>query len=82
MKKVAGVTGYQVCYSTSKAFKKNVKYKKVSASKGKITLKKLKKGKKYYFKVRPYTKVTDKTMGKSSIVYGKYSNVKKAKIKK
>ena len=37
---------------------------------------KLKKGKKYFIKVRAYKKVQKKT------VYGKYSNIKKVNIKK
>ncbi|MBQ1407719.1 MAG: Ig domain-containing protein, partial [Eubacterium sp.] len=59
--KVKGVTGYQIYRAT----KKNGKYKKVATVKKaktvKKTVKKLKKGKKYWFKVRTYTKIKGKT---------------------
>lgn len=63
--------GYQVAYATSKKAlaKKNVKSKKTS--KNNITLKKMKKGKRYYIKVRAYDQA-----GKNN-VYGKYSKVVK-----
>lgn len=73
-KKVKDAAGYKVIYATDKKFKKGVK--KISTKKTKCVSKKLKKGKKYFIKVRAYKK--DKT-GKS--VYGKYSAVKKIKIK-
>lgn len=74
--KVSGAKGYQITYSTSKKFtKKTTKSKTVS---GTIkTLTKLKKGKTYYVKTRAYKK--DST-GKK--VYGKYSKVRKLKLKK
>ena len=59
--KVKGVAGYQIYRAT----KKNGKYKKVATVKKaktvKKTVKKLKKGKKYWFKVRTYTKIKGKT---------------------
>jgi len=62
------------------ATSKSGKYKKIKTVKNKKTVsytkKKLKKNKKYYFKVRSY-KVID---GKK--VYGSYSSVKSVKIKK
>ncbi|MBR1751502.1 MAG: leucine-rich repeat protein [Ruminococcus sp.] len=77
-KKVAGVTGYQVTYSTSKKFTKsttkNVNVK--GAAKTSKVLKKLKKNKTYYVKVRSYQKVSGTTY------YSTYSKVKKVKIKK
>ena len=59
-KKVKGVTGY-VQYSTNKSFKKGVHTKKIKgASKVKVTVKKLKKKKRYYVRVRAYKKVGGK----------------------
>lgn len=71
---VAGETGYQVYYSTSK----NGTYTKagvynantVKGSKSKLT-----SGKTYYFKVRAYKKVGNTT------IYGTFSSVKSVKIK-
>ena len=73
-KKVTGAKGYQITYSVKKNFKgaKKVTVRKDTAS---ATIKKLKKGKVYYVKVRAYAEVS----GKKS--YGKWSVVKKAKIK-
>ena len=68
-KKVKGAIVYQVVYSTKKNFKSA---KKVKVTKTSCTLKKLKKGKTYYVKVRAY----------NSYGYGAYSAVKKVKIKK
>lgn len=73
-KKVAGAAGYKVLYTTDKKFKKGVKT--VSTKKTKCVSKKLKKGKKYFIKVRAFKKDKD---GKT--VYGKYSAVKKVKVK-
>lgn len=73
-KKKAGVTGYQIQYSTSKT--KISKGKKVlvkSATKNSTTIKKLKKGKVYYFRIRTYVKEDGKT------VYSKWSTIKKSK---
>lgn len=54
------VSGYQIQYSKKSNFK-NKKTKTVkSSSKGKITLKKLKKRKKYYIRVRSYKTVAGK----------------------
>ena len=71
---VSGESGYQVYYSTKKdsGFKKVASYK-VNVVKG--SKKKLKSGKKYYFKVRAYKK-TD-----SGTVYSAWSAVKSVKIK-
>ena len=75
-KKVTGAKGYQIKYSTTKKFAKS-KTKTVNTVKTSCTLKKLKKNKTYYVKVRAYK--LDSTGAK---VYGKYSTVKKIKIKK
>lgn len=74
-KKVAGADGYEISYSTNKKFKKSVMKK--TSSKTSYTIKKLKKKKVYYVRVRAYKK--DST---GKLVYGKYSSVKKVMIKK
>ena len=76
-KKVSGVTGYQVTYSTSKKFtKKTTKTATVKGvSKTSKTIKKLKKGKTYYVKVRAYKTVSGKKY------YSKYTAVKRVKVK-
>ncbi|MBQ9179473.1 MAG: leucine-rich repeat protein, partial [Firmicutes bacterium] len=69
------VTGYQIY----KAAKKKGKYKRAATIKkpstAKWTSKKMKKGKRVYFKMRTYTKIGNKTF------YGKWSKVKSVKIK-
>ena len=70
------VSGYQVSYSTSKSFKKakttSVKYTKSVKSK---TVKKLKSKKKYYVRVRTYTK----TSAEHAILHGVRQNLPKVK---
>ncbi|OUQ63326.1 hypothetical protein B5E53_16145 [Eubacterium sp. An11] len=73
-KRVSGAAGYQVTYSLKKKFK-NAKTITVSASKAKTVLKKLKKNKKYYVKVRAFKTYRGQTY------YGNYSKVKKVTIK-
>lgn len=81
-KKVAKAKGYKIYQAT----KKNGKYKKVKTIKQKkakritYTKKKLKTGKRYYYKVRAYK--TYKKGKKTKYVYGKYSVKKSAKTKK
>ncbi|MBR6567483.1 MAG: fibronectin type III domain-containing protein [Clostridia bacterium] len=74
-KTVNGATGYRVFYTTDKDFdyvsKKVVKDGKATSK----TIKKLKSGKKYYFKVRAY-----KTF-KGKNIYGALSKVKSVKVK-
>jgi len=77
-KKVSGASGYELQYSTTKKFTKS-KTKTVKVKKGTTTsktIKKLKKGKKYYVRVRAYKTVKGKKY------YGKYSAIKSVKIKK
>ena len=81
-KKVSGAAGYRISYSTSRKFKKNVKTKKAKAKAKSITLKKLKKGKTYYIKVQPYSRVTNRITGETKVVRGKASAMKKVKVKK
>lgn len=75
-KKVKDASGYQVYRAT----KKNGKFKKIKTVKGnsvvKYTNKKLKKNKKYYYKVRAYRAVKGKK------VYGAFSVKKSVSIKK
>ena len=73
IKKAKDIKGYQVQYATDKKFKKK---KALTTKKTSITIKKLSKKKTYYVRVRAYV-----LNGKKK-VYGKWSNVKKVKIKK
>lgn len=78
-KKDAKAAGYKVIYSTDKKFKNKKVTKTVTVKKNKTvskTIKKLKKGKKYYVKVCSYAKI-----GKKEVL-GSYSKVKSVKIKK
>ena len=72
-KKVTGAKGYQLQYALNKKFKKK---KSIQTKKTKYTIKKLKKKKTYYIRVRAY-----KMNGKKK-VYGKWSTVKKVKVRK
>ena len=74
-KKVKGVKGYVISYSTSKKFK-NAKTKTVlGASRKRIKIKKLKSKKKYYFRIRSFKTVKGKTY------YSKWSKKKSVKTK-
>lgn len=77
-KKVSDVTGYSIQYSTSKKFVKS-KTKTVEIKKAKTTsktIKKLKKGKKYYVRICAYKTVN------GTKHYGTYSKAKNVKIRK
>lgn len=80
-KQSSQTTGYQIQYSTSKAFKsKDTVTKTISKNKTtKATIKKLKAKKTYYVKVRTYKNV--KISGKTVKVYSDWSKVKKVKTK-
>ena len=70
-KKVSGVKGYQVQYSTDKKFKKGTKTTTIKSSKTTSkTVNKLKAKKKYYVRVRAYKIVNGKA------VYSKWSSSK------
>lgn len=91
-KKQAGVTNYEIMYSTSKDFKQSVKLKgsgktvkpetktvlrKGSASR--YTLKKLKKGNTYYVKMRAVTETVD-SRGNERTLVGAWSTVRKINV--
>ncbi len=78
-KKVSGVSGYQVQYSTDKKFKKNKKTVGVKKAKTSATVKKLKSNKKYYVRVRTYKTV--RINGKSAKIYSSWSKIKSVKTK-
>lgn len=71
--KVSGAKGYEICYSTKKNFKGD---RKLTVSKTKATINKLKKKTVYYVKIRAYK--LDSAGGK---VYGGYGAVRKLKTK-
>ncbi len=74
-KKVSGAAGYQIQYAKNKKFTKAKKSK--TTKKTTYTIKKLKKKTTYYFRVRAYAKDSN-----GDKVFGKWSAVKKLKIKK
>ncbi|MEE3344319.1 MAG: hypothetical protein VZS44_09535 [Bacilli bacterium] len=71
--KVTNAKKYQVQISTDKKFKKKVK--KYTTKKTIYKFKKLKSKKTYYVRVRAYKKIKGKT------IYGKWSKVKKVKVR-
>ena len=73
-KKVSGITGYQIKCGTNRYVTKGTKTK--TTTKTKYTMKSLKKGKRYYFKIRTYY-----TTSSGTKVYSSWSNVKSAKVK-
>lgn len=75
-KKLSGITGYQVQVALNKKFKKGKKtYTVKKAKTTKKTIKKLKRKKKYYVRVRAYKTVKGKKY------YGKWSKAKTVKVK-
>lgn len=71
--KVSNAKGYQIQYSTNKKFT-SPKY--VTAKKNSATIKKMKKGKTYFFRVRAYRIISGKKY------WGAWSNVKSVKVRK
>ena len=79
-KKSASVTGYVIQYALNSKFKKGVKTIRISGSNqtSSVTLK-LKKGKRYYVRIRAYKKV--QLDGRTKMLYGKWSAKKSKKVK-
>ena len=69
-KKLGGVTGYQVQYAAKKNFKGKKTVTVKGAAKKSTVLKKLKKGKTWYIRIRAYKK-SEKTT-----IYGAFTTVK------
>ena len=69
--------GYQVQYATNSKFTKNKKTRMVYRNTGSITLKKLKKKKTYYVRVRSYNVTSN-----GKIAYSGWSTKRKIKIKR
>ncbi|MGN1328608.1 MAG: glycoside hydrolase [Eubacterium sp.] len=78
-KKVTGISGYQIQYSTDKKFKKGVKTASVKKDKTSLTVKKLKSNNKYYVRIRTYK--SSKVNGKVTKTYSSWSKVKSVKVK-
>ncbi len=74
-KKLSKVSGYQIRYSQKSSMKSSKTVKAVGAKKKNITLKKLKKKKKYYIQVRAFQRVSGK------MYYGNWSRKKSVRIK-
>lgn len=75
-KQVRETDGYEICYSTDRDFKAS-KTKTVTRNKTvKLKIKKLKKKKTYYFRIRTYKKIGGKK------IYSAWSGSKKVKVKK
>ena len=74
-KTVKGASGYEVQYSDSKDFKSAKKTTAKGAKVSSKVVKELKKGKTYYFRIRPYTSVSGKK------AYGAWSTVKSVRVK-
>ena len=72
-KKSGGVKGYVIQYSLNKKFKKA---SKVTVTKNKAVIKKLKSGKKYYVRVKAYNR-----NGSKKVFSKKWSSVKKVVVK-
>ena len=71
-------TGYEIIYTTDSKFKKGLKTVKIkNSNKTKKAIKKLKKGKKYYVKVRAYAIYNGKKLygSKSTMLSSYFSNI-------
>ena len=75
-KKQKKISGYQIQYSTGKTFAKGTKMTNIVKSSDKAIIKKLKKGKTYYVRIRSYQKSGSKK------TYSAWSSYTKVKIKK
>lgn len=70
------MSGFQIQYALNQKFTKKKKSKMVGKWTSQKTITKLKKGKTYYLRVRAYKKSSGKK------IYGKWSKIKKIKIRK
>lgn len=75
-KKVKNATGYRILYATNRKFTKNKRTVVIAKNSVARVIKGLKKGTTYYVKVQAFQKQGN------DYVYGKYSAVKKVKVKK
>lgn len=75
IKKISGADGYQILFAVNRKFRKGKK-QKLTQSRS-LTIKKLKKGKTYYFKVRAY-----RVDSSGKKVYGAYSAPKRIQVKR
>ena len=75
-KKQKKISGYQIHYSAGKTFAKGTKMTNIVKSSDKAVIKKLKKGKTYYVRIRSYQKSGSKK------TYSAWSSYTKVKIKK
>ncbi len=76
--KTSKVSGYEITIATNKKFTKNKKTYKIRSYKATSkTISKLKSGRTYYVRIRGYKNVK----GSKKPVYGRYSKVKRIKIK-
>ena len=73
--KVTGADGYRIQYSLKKNFKSEKTINIHNGEKTKLTVKKLKSKKTYYFRIRAYQRTNNKTG------YGKWSAVKKTAVR-
>lgn len=77
--KVSSVDGYQIQYAMNRKFKKNVRTITITKkNKTRKVIKKLKSGKKYFVRVRTYSKEGGSG---SKTIYSAWSAVKKIKVK-
>ncbi len=67
-------SGFQVQYAKNSTFSKGKKTRKYGTYKSSVKIKRLKKARTYYFRVRAYKK------GGGKIKYGKWSRIKKCKV--
>lgn len=74
-KSVVGATGYRIFYTRDKYFDYATRVIVKNSKATSRTIKKLKSGKKYYFKVRAYKTINGKN------VYGSLSKIKSVKVK-
>lgn len=74
-KKVSNAHGYQIVFSTSSKFTNPTRTTVTKGTTLRKTVKNLRSGKKYYFKVRAYRTVSGKK------IYGSYSSVKSVRIR-